>query len=81
MCAPVQALKEYKAIGISNSEKIESPFEELIDGFNVDAPLVFTIGLDVAPQLTWSAPYRDIQVYCFSKDARSMEIGRHHTIT
>ena len=47
---------------MSESERIEEQFEDLIRGLDLDAPLTFHVGLDVKAAHTWKAPYRDIEV-------------------
>lgn len=60
-CPPDQALERYKDTAVSESERIEEQFEDLIAGLDLDAPLTFHVGLDVKAAHTWKAPYRDIE--------------------
>ena len=46
-CPPDQALERYKDTAVSESERIEEQFEDLIAGLDLDAPLTFHVGLDV----------------------------------
>ncbi len=47
---------------VTDSEKIEEAFEDLQARFNIDAPFVFHITMDVLQAVAWKEPYTGIKV-------------------
>ena len=78
-CLRAQALQPYRDTAVSESERIEEEFDDLIAVLDLQAPFTFHIGLDVQGELSWKAPYRDIEVLhavhacgCMSADAQDV---------
>jgi hypothetical protein len=59
--ACAQALQPYRDTAVTESERIEEDFDSLIATLDLDAPFVFHIGLDVPGDVSWKAPYQDIE--------------------
>lgn len=57
-----QVLEKYQDVVLSESLRIDTPSKELIAAFDVKQPLSFVISIDIAPVLTWKAPYSDIEI-------------------
>ena len=66
MAAHAQALQPYRDTAVSESEHIEEEFDDLIKVLDLEAPFTFHIGLDVQGELSWKAPYREIEVHAMA---------------
>eukprot|EP00898_Chlorokybus_atmophyticus_P006682 jgi/Chlat1/7014/Chrsp56S06659 len=51
-----QALQRTAKRAVDGSERIETDFETMIDRFSEKTPLKFVIGVDVMPEISWTAP-------------------------
>ena len=58
----LQALSRWEADAIAESVSIDSPIDDLVAAFDENKPLQYLIGVDVAPAVSWKAPYREISV-------------------
>lgn len=52
------ALRSVEKNAIADSETIESNPEELIDSFDVTKPLIYLVGVDMPPKVTFVSPYK-----------------------
>ena len=62
----VQAFEPYKARALESSLNIESNIDELVPSWSEGQPLVFQVGFDTMPEVTWVSSYKELTV-------------RHHT--
>lgn len=59
---PPQVLGKYDGVAINDSVHIDSSVDELVAVFDEKSEMVYQVGIDLAPAVTWKAPYRDISV-------------------
>ena len=62
MLLPMQAFQPYKAQALESSLKIESEIDTLVQSWNEGQPLVFQVGFDTMPEVSWKSSYRELKV-------------------
>lgn len=59
---PLQAFQPYKEQALESSLKIESEIDTLVQSWNEGQPLVFQVGFDTMPEVSWKSSYRELKV-------------------